>query len=313
MANIDLDNEKTFNKYILQWRDYILKASEAMKNGNDEEYESCMNKANEAYETYKEDSRLNYECKNFGISNFIFEDALPKIFKKNKKAVKEFIQTIKEDKNLKSEFLFYKSLQNYNKDLDVKEYINEALDLALNNIDLKTVGASNEKLSNIISKYNLRPSEVISEASERLYESCDYLLTHKKSLLNLAKFNSNIKEVSSYIENNINENTDKSKGITDIASFNDKYSKILNKEEKKFVKQIIESKENNDTEKQETLFNKMKNECLELMSEMKKNATDEDKDGLEAIEEQIRNKQFNSNTIVEDIAKFLEIKDVLKS
>ena len=73
------------NRYILQWKDYFLKAAEALENKNFDEYEDLMKKADEMYKLYREDSKLTYECTNFGMANYIFEDSLPILFKTNKK------------------------------------------------------------------------------------------------------------------------------------------------------------------------------------------------------------------------------------
>lgn len=309
---MDLNQEET-NKYILEWRDYVLNASEAMKDGDDEQYAICMEKANEAYEKYKEDSKLAYECKNFGLANHVFESALPQLFKKNQKVVKEVMKLIKEDKNLLSQFMFYKSLDSYNKNLDSKEYLSEALQLASKNIDFKTVKASNRKLGNIIKENKIKAVEAISEDKLKLYEECDYLLTHKKGLLNLSTYNDNVNKVSDYVVNNINESSDKGNKANTLENFNKKYSNILTKEEKSFVRQIVESKQSGNVAKQESLFNHLKNECIKTIDKLMETATESDKEGLQSIREQLENQKFLEETLVKDIAKFIEIKDVLNS
>lgn len=300
------------NKYILNWRNIVLKAAEALNKKDFELYEMLMQKANDSYEEYKRDSALTYECKNFGMSNFIFEDALPKLFKTNKKAVKEFITTIKEDKNLLYQFQFYKALEKYNKQVKSSDYINEALNIVYDNIDIKNINESNKKLSDIIKKYNIKPNDFISEENLKLFESCDFLFKNKKKLTNLNYINENLNNVASYTEKNYNFiSEEKNNVFEDITKFDEKYNKLLNEEEKDFVKEIMSFKNNDNDKKKEILFNKFKNECLNIINNLISESNDEDKYGLLEIKEQINNKQFCIDTLVKDMAKLLEIRDVL--
>ena len=102
-------------------------------------------------EEYKRNEALINErnTNNFGILNHIFEDALPKLFKSNRKAVKSFIKTIQEDKNLLSQFQFYNALKQYDGKEDSKKYLDEALSLTKSRINCKTVNESNAKLKKI--------------------------------------------------------------------------------------------------------------------------------------------------------------------
>ena len=88
-----------------------------------------------------------------GKNRYIFENALPTIFKNNKAAVKEFTNTIKEDKNLRKQFQFYKALETYTTSLNSRDYLNESLNLVKETIDKKTLEKSNKKLGEIIKKY----------------------------------------------------------------------------------------------------------------------------------------------------------------
>ena len=55
-----------------------------------------------------------------------------------------------------------------------------------------------------------------------------------------------------------------------------------------------------------------KNECLETISGLiSESGSDDDIDGLQAIKEQLEGKEYCKETIVQDIAQLLEIRDVL--
>lgn len=304
--------DESLNKYILEWKDAFSEALVAMENKDFELYEKLMEKANIAYENYKEDSRMTYECNNFGLSNYIFESVLPSLFMSNKKAVKEFISTIKEDKNLLTQFQFYKTLEKYSNELDSNSYINESLSFVHNNIDLKTIKESNLKLGSIISKYNIKPIELISEDKIKFFEDCDFLFKNKKKLTNLSEVNLRIKNISESIKDNVSINESKKDCMKLIEDFEHKYNSLLNEDEKSFVKEIMDAKSCSNEVKKSNLFNKFKNECISIIDSMIKESSEDDKDGLNAIKSQITEKTYCSENLVGDIARFLEIRDILK-
>lgn len=300
------------NRYILQWKDYISKASEALENKHFDEYEDMMSKAEEYYKLYREDSKLTYECTNFGMANYIFENALPSLFKFNKNIIKEFIETIKNDNNLLVQFKFYNALKNINEGVDKRLYINEALQILKKNINVKTLNESNNKLFTIIKENKIRPTSVINESDLKYFNSCDYLFKHNPKLSNLNFINENLNTVIEYCDyKNINNST--SDFASMMESFEEKYKNILTEEEKSFVKEIIDTKSENATSKKETLFNKIKSECIETLNTLLESSDNDEKDGLNTIKGQINNMMFCENTLVKDIAKLLEIRDILKN
>ena len=302
------------NKYLLQWQDYYVKAGQAAMDNNFQLHDEMLKKAQEYLEMYKEDTKMTGEDSNFGVWNQTFESVLPELFMRDRKIVREFITTIKEDKNLLNQFKFIKSLENYSKELDAISYINEALSLFHENVDIKTIDKSNAKLKSIIEKYDIKSNELISEDKKSLYKDCDFLFKNKKKMTNLSEVNLRIKSLSeSLLNNSVNKvNENKKDSLKLIDEFEMKYGSLLNEEEKDFVKEIMSSKESSNNKKKEKLFNNIKNECLSLINGLINESSDDDMDGLNAIKEQITNKQFCLENLVGDIAKLLEIRDILK-
>ena len=301
------------NRHIRQIKDYFLKAVEALENNYIEDYERYVQEADKIFQLYREDCKLTYECTNFGMANHIFEDALPLLFKNNNQVVKKFIKTIKEDKNLLTQFKLYKALSKINETTDKRQYVNEALELAKNDISVKNLQESNEKLFTIIKENNIRPSEIISENDLSLYASCDYLLKNPRKLSNLNKINENIDVLLSYQYKQNNFNTKQENVFEAINAFEAKYASILSEEEKNIVKTLTEGKSDNGTMKKEELYNKYKNECLDTIKALCETAVEEEKEGLYAIKEQIANQMFCEETLIKDLAKLLEIKDILNN
>lgn len=306
---------ETYNQYILQWREYIIKADECLQNEDFEGYEEYEQKAKEAYEAYKKDTELTYECKNFGMINHIFENALPQLYKSKKhQAIKDYISCIKEDKNLLAQFQFYKALGRYNNQYDINTYLNEALTLAKENIDKKTLSGSIRKLADVISEHKIKPNDFINEENLSFYENCDTLLSKDKKLTNMIEMTSSFNSVSDYVKNNtqsICENVfDAEKSIRE---FTEKMNKTLTTEEKTFVEEIIDAKSAGATKRKEKLFNKFKNECIDLVNKLIGESNSADKAGLQEIKSQLMDKRFCLETIVQDMAQLLEIRDVLMS
>ena len=302
---------KAKDKYLKKWRDAIISASSALENGDYDIYDNLMNEANRIVDMIKRDDELTYECNNFGLSNYVFESALPKLFKSNKAAVKEFIKTIKEDSNLLNQFYFFKALENYKPSLKSTDYINETLSLLYKNIDKKSLNESNKKLSDIIKKYDIKPCDKISEDKLTYFNSCDFLFKNKKSIKNISLIKENYSIIKNYMENNFKEKaTPDNDMIKKLCEYDIKYSKLLSNDEKKFIKEIINANENDAMDKLQAL----KNECVNRLSDMiSKCDNKDDLNGLLEIKEQIDNKVYSKDTLIKDVVDMLDIVDVLNS
>lgn len=299
----------TRDKYIAKWKDVMISAASALSDDNFDLYNKLMDDANNIVEKMKRDNSLTYECTNFGMANYIFEEALPTMFKKNKKAVNEFINTIKEDKNLLNQFKFFYALNNYKKTLDAKEYLNESLELLQSNIDSKTLNESNKKLSEIISRREIKPSEPLSEDKMKYFSSCDYLFKNGKKLTNLAAINEARNSVMKYmVEHAKNDEQKDSDYVAEAVLFVEKNSDKLTEEDKKILKDFLDLADG-DIKK---AFYSLKEECLNILeNEINKTENADEKSDFETFKECISNKEFNKETLAEDIEKMIETKKIL--
>jgi hypothetical protein len=75
----------------------------------------------------------------------------------------------------------------------------------------------------------------------------------------------------------------------------------------------MDFKQGEKNEKKEKLFNRFKNECLNTIDKLISESNNEEKEGLLAIKEQIEDKTYCAETLVKDMAKLLEIRDILMS
>ena len=299
-------------QYFELWQTAVAKAAEALKIGNLEEAEKYHQAMEDAYERYKEaaDFEDNTLDSKFATLNTTFESVMPKLMIKNKKAVKECINLIKEDKNLMAQFKFCNALKKFNCDTDAKDYINESLNLVSKDINIKTLKESNQKLAKLLIKYSIKPSNDINESDLKFAKNCDYLLSHKKTLNNLTEFTNNLKEASDYIVENRKNNKEKI-DILSMAEQVEKKLNSLNEAEQALVKDIMVAKTGVAESRRQNLFNKIKNECIEKINKMIDENTGSEKERLLNLKETILLKEYDKDKVVEDIAKLLEVGAVL--
>lgn len=295
-------------KYIQKWEDKINEVRESLIKEDFNSYDNKMLELNNLYEQYKRDVQLTYECTNFGMAKYIFEDNLKNLFLTNKNVVKEYINTVKNDKNLIVQSHLLEALSNYNDFGEPVKFTNDVFELAINNIDRHTLAESNQKVFNIIKKYNIKPSDYINGDKLLFFERCDFILKNEKKMHNINEIQNVMSLITEHVKNNvksnINENNVNVKSI--FNEFENKLNKNLTIEELELVKSLIENK---NIEQSKNIFNEFKSNCIQTI-ECMINA-DDNKSDLCELKKQIENKQFNSETIIEDVIKFIDVNNIL--
>ena len=310
--NKDMKN----NKYQEEFSNYITIMSEALQKDDYKAYEYVKQMLDEAIEDHKHEQELMNEMNttNFGVLNHIFESELPTLIKTNKKAVKNVINTIKEDKNLKSQFSFYNVLkEKYNgKVADTaksKEVLETLAKIVCENIDPKTVKASNRKLRKVMIESGVKPSDFVDEDSMKLYENGNVILTTKRNSDNTIELIESYNEVCKWMDAHKEDKKTGKDADELIREFEEKLKENLTESEISFVQQITDWRSPIAEQRKEKLFNKFKNECLEKINDMLKE--DAENVELKGLSDQLSEMKFDKNNIVKDIAKLLEIRDIL--
>ena len=311
------ENNMKENKYQKEFSNYIEIMNEALKRNDFKAYNVAKSMLEETIEDSKQEEALLAEMNtnNFGILNHIFEQQLPTLIKSNKKAVRDVIKTIKEDKNLLGQFNFYNVVKNQYKGdaanlVEAKEALEKLAEISVKGIDQKTVKESNKKLRKVMLENNVVPTEFVDEENKQLYESGHVILTRKKTTANMIPLIESYHNVCQYMENHKNDAVKESKNLDElIREFEEKLKNNLNESEISFVQQITDFRTPIAEQRKEKLFNKFKNECLEKINAMLKE--DAENSGLIDLSKQINEMTFNKNNIVKDIAKLLEIRDIL--
>ena len=303
-------------KYLEEFSNYITIMNEALEKGDYKAYDYVKEMLDEAVEDCKQEDKLSEELNtnNFGILNHIFEERLPQLFKENKRAVRDVIKLIKEDKNLLGEFNYYNAIKNYHgkvtEVLSAEDLANKLYEAASRIINMDTLNESNAKLRNVLKKNNVYPKEFMSEEMKTLYESAHNVLSKKRSIGNvavIAESNSNICDyMNKHKDDDVKELLDPNKLIRE---FEDKLKDTLTESEISFVQQITDFRSPIAEQRKEKLFNKFKNECIDKINAMLKE--DSSNEELKGLGKQIVEMKFNKDSIVKDIAKLLEVRDIL--
>jgi ribonuclease D len=306
------------SRYKEEFSNYISIMKEALDRENFAAYNAAKDMLDESVGECKHEKELESQLNtsNFGVLNHIFEERLPELFKANKKAVRDVIKLIKEDKNLSAQFDFYENIRNYkgkiSEMVDPVQFLSQfnAVVEKHNLIDKDTIIESNKKLRKVLKENNVVPTEFISEEAMNLYNAGHNLLTKKQTLKNVAMISESIDSVKNYMNKHkgdkVNESVDPHQLIAD---FENKLKETLTESEMAFVQEITDWRSPIAEQRKEKLFNKFKNECIDKINEMLSEDTGNVE--LESLKKQIEEQKFNKESIVKDIAKLLEIRDIL--
>ena len=303
-------------KYRVEAENYINIMSEAIKRNDIKAFDVAKTMLEETIDDYKKEKALVDEMNttNFGILNHIFEESLPKLIKTNKNAVKKVIKLIKEDKTLKEEFNFYNTIRNYNSSIsdtlspsDMMQKLNESI---LSKIDQKKVVESNRRLRDVMKSVNIIPESHVTGEKKALYEYGDVLLKTKPSATNIIKLHENQNGIIEYMDNH---KDDKAKdNVTPdvmIENFENKLKETLTESELSFIQQITDFKAPIAEKRKERLFNQLKEDCLAVINSML-NENDGNNE-IKALKEQLEGMKYTKEGVIKDVAKLLEIRDIL--
>lgn len=305
-------------KYLDKIKKYTNAINESIKLNDFDSCDKIKTLLENVIDEYKTEYELLSESKtdNFGVLNDIIFENIPYLFKNNKSAVKKIMKTIKEDKNLSAQFNFYKVLGDYNSNISEKvtpkEYVTKVVNIAKKNISPKTLIESNRKLSKILVENDIKPLCKIDNDKREYFKSCQKLISKKNTFGNVLGIMESKKIVEKYIDENKKEKekNDNVNIYEMINKYNDSKT-FLNEEENELVQQITAARSPIAEERKKKLFEKFKNECISKIDSLIKESNEEDKQNLSNLKEQLNSYKFNTDTLVTDIAKLLEIRDVL--
>ena len=178
------------------------------------------------------------------------------------------------------------------------------------NIDRKTIEKSNRKLRMVMLENNIVPLSHINEEYSKLYENGNNILVNEPTMGNVYTIEESRKRVSDFMEKHSEDKPKESVSPEKlIEEFENNLKENLTESEISFVQQITDFKAPIAEKRKEKLFSNLKNDCIKKVNEMLEN----DKDNLEikGLKSQLESMTYSKDTIVGDVAKLLEIRDIL--
>ena len=257
---------------------------------------------------------LKETVKNFGalkdtFNTILAESVITKDADK-KKVFKQYVDLLKENEILKTQFMVYTNLES-----KVEADVAKATQFVKENIDLfskyskKAIYEANEKLKSVL------PTEEIVDELATLHENISTLIFTEKNAATIDTIVEATSKVVDHITKNqpkvVNESIELPNSMLTtlmVDKYNEKYSK-LDETEKKVLKSLIDA---NDAKKKD-IYNETIRECIDLINE-KLNTTDLDaKDKLLRVKDKLLNdKQEVNEDFIKNISKLIELRSNLK-
>lgn len=283
-----------------------------------EEIEKILSKR--IVESQKNDTIESIDAMPFGVAKCLFESVSDKLFSsdKGKSLIGKYIKAIKENKALCKEYAFYNLVSHPQTVSNVSEYLIEAKRLC-GGATSKACKESEDRVKAIV-KECLKEVEISNEEinttitnNKVLNETVDYYLKNPVTYENLRTYVDKFQVLQSIVAENqsadiVLENSEKS--VKELVSeLNEKFNGSLTVWENRVVKDISLANISNTDKKD--LFESYKNDCLSVINERLENSEIEDKSQFFTMKTQLESKNYNADTIVEDLLRFSELKNLI--
>jgi hypothetical protein len=250
--------------------------------------------------------------KNFGKIKDNFNNILAEniIIKNNdkKNIFKAYLQTLKENEILRTQFMVYNNLENtFETDAGKAVlFVKENIDL-MSKYKMKDILEANTKLANLITW------DIVDEAND-LYENISNLIFTKRVSSNINVIVESTDKIVKYILNNKPRVIIEQIGLPNsvisnvmVTKYNEKYES-LSESEKKILKVLISS---NESEKKE-IYSQLVRECIDLINEKLSTADLNAKDKLLQVKDKLLNTiQAIDEDFSKNISKLVELKSNL--
>ena len=310
--------EPILNKHISAWKEYLTAAIRASESGDQAGMDRYMELAQAEYEEYKQEMNADYpmgECLNYGFATYIVEDNAYDLFRDKDRApvLKEFVSIVRSDGNLKAEQALIQSLKegtDLKDDGELRTYVNECISLAEGMADKDTVRDSNRKLTDFINRNRLVASKDADDNIYRIYESVDYIMTHKRKIDDLKE---RARRVNSIVESLMNIRDGKEAVCeavetgNPVVDFLNRCKASLTEDERRFVSDFLAS-----PEKRKEIFEDYRNECRESIGSMLDECMDDEhRKELSKVMESVNSLSYDEDNIIETVSKLLDIRQVL--
>ena len=265
----------------------------------------------------------SFNSLSFACLNEIFKNTVDKLYetKEGKRLIKKYVKTIKESNDLKKVYSIYNIVNSPNKINDGTLFIKESISL-IEEIDKKNYGDSLSSISDIVKECAVSANldtEAIENIKDKYHgsinESLDYVLFNKMDINNVVEYTNGLSRITNFINENKKHENDlmvEGKSICElIGDFDKLFTNDIEIWESTAIKDISLAELSGKDKK--GVFEKYKSECLSIIEENLNEKDVENSSRFQGMKEKLLKKEFNSDTIVEDILMLSELKHVLKS
>lgn len=265
----------------------------------------------------------SFDALSFACLNEIFKNTVDKLYetKEGKRLIKKYVKTIKESNDLKKVYSIYNIVNSPNKIDDGPLFIKESMSL-IKEIDKKNYSDSLSSISDIVKECVVSANldiETIEKLKSKYYgsinESLDYVLFNKMDINNVVEYTNDLSRITNFINENKKHENDlmvEGKSICElIGDFDKLFTNDIEIWESTAIKDISLAELSGKDKKD--IFEEYKSECLSIIEENLNEKDAENSSRFQGMKEKLMKKEFNSDTIVEDILMLSELKHVLKS
>lgn len=251
----------------------------------------------------------------FGECKSLFESVIDELYDapEGKKLIGSYVKLIKENKSIHTVYKILEGVSTLDKEnADTAAYV---LCNMCESVDRKQLTEGEKKMQNIVSEALKLPKNVTCESIDATLENSKPLnesiarLTHKKNV-NINEKVSAVKtltkcitESTSKSNNTVNEKTS--------GELKDDLSNLISEAghdawENQVIKDLTLCSISNGSK--ETLFETYKNDCISTIDEI---SDDDNKSRLFAMKQQLSEKKYNEETLIEDLFNLAELKKTL--
>lgn len=265
----------------------------------------------------------SFNSLSFSCLNEIFKNTVDKLYetKEGKRLIKKYVKTIKESNDLKKVYSIYNIVNSPNKIDDGTLFIKGSMSL-IKEIDKKNYSDSLSSISDIVKECVVSANldiETIEKLKSKYYgsinESLDYVLFNKMDTNNVVEYTNDLSRITNFINENKKHENDlmvEGKSICElIGDFDKLFTNDIEIWESTAIKDISLAELSGKDKKD--IFEEYKSECLSIIEENLNEKDAENSSRFQGMKEKLMKKEFNSDTIVEDILMLSELKHVLKS
>lgn len=265
----------------------------------------------------------SFNSLSFACLNEIFKNTVDKLYetKEGKRLIKKYVKTIKESNDLKKVYSIYNIVNSPNKINDGTLFIKESISL-IKEIDKKNYGDLLSSISDIVKECAVSANldtEAIENIKDKYHgsinESLDYVLFNKMGMNNIVEYTNGLSRITNFINENKKHENDlmaEGKSICElIGDFDKLFTNDIEIWESTAIKDISLAELSGKDKK--GVFEEYKSECLSIIEENLNEKDAENSSRFQGMKEKLLKKEFNSDTIVEDILMLSELKHVLKS